>query len=194
MRWEQIRFKVKRAYENYIFWCHKQWVIDIRRFIWIIMGGWLLWLEYLLGYCFIVVSFIFLYFRNEALKYAWYAFDPVVQEPYAEKPSYQRTFEGDPLNNPNHYFTIFVNCYWCCTVGWLIALTHALLAILNIITVIGVENAVIHIEMIRFSLFPFGSQLKPRTFLRSRNDVPAPRIPIKSLYSQTSMVTFKSDE
>ncbi|MFT8395413.1 YccF domain-containing protein [Propionibacterium sp.] len=52
-----------------------------------------------------------------------------------------------------------MNVIWFIVVGWLLAVMHVVVAIVQSITIIGVANAVVSIKMIPVSVFPFGKQI-----------------------------------
>jgi uncharacterized membrane protein YccF (DUF307 family) len=115
--------------------------------IWLIFGGLVMALGYVLAaiICFILI--ITIPFGFAALRIAAYALWP-----------FGRTIVDKPGDRP---FTLVGNIIWCVLCGIWLAIGHLLSAIATAITIIGIPLALAHLKLIPVSLLPLGKEIVP---------------------------------
>ena len=115
--------------------------------IWLIFGGFLAGLGYIIGGLLICVTIIGIPLGLQSIKLGFATFAPfgktVVERPDANSP-----------------LRVIFNLIWLVLFGWEIALAHALHALFLAITIIGLPFAKQHIKLIPLALLPFGRDLK----------------------------------
>lgn len=114
--------------------------------IWIIFGGFFIFLMYLFGSLVMFVTIIGIPFGVQTLKMAVLSLLPFGRE---VKPG-QRS-EG--------LLYIIMNVIWILVAGIEIAIVHATLALLFAITIIGLPFAAQHIKLAYLALVPFGNDI-----------------------------------
>lgn len=114
--------------------------------IWIIFGGFFIFLMYLFGSLVMFVTIIGIPFGVQTLKMAVLSLMPFGKE---VKPG-QRS-EG--------LLYIIMNVIWILVAGIEIAIVHATLALLFAITIIGLPFAAQHIKLAYLALIPFGNDI-----------------------------------
>jgi uncharacterized membrane protein YccF (DUF307 family) len=122
--------------------------------IWLIFGGLVMALGYVLAaiICFILI--ITIPFGFAALRIAAYALWP-----------FGRTIVDKPGDRP---FTLVGNIIWCVLCGIWLAIGHLLSAIATAITIIGIPLALAHLKLIPVSLLPLGKEIVPVDDARAR--------------------------
>jgi len=111
--------------------------------IWLIFGGFLTGLGYILGGILLCLTIIGIPFGLQAIKLGGATMTP-----------FGRKIVED--NNPNSILKIILNVVWMVFVGWEIAVVHLFHAVLLAITIIGLPFAKQHIKLIPLALLPFG--------------------------------------
>ncbi len=111
--------------------------------IWLIFGGFLTGLGYILGGILLCLTIIGIPFGLQAIKLGGATMTP-----------FGRKIVED--GNPNSILKIILNVVWAIFVGWEIALVHLFHAVLLAITIIGLPFARQHIKLIPLALLPFG--------------------------------------
>jgi uncharacterized membrane protein YccF (DUF307 family) len=111
--------------------------------IWLIFGGFLTGLGYILGGLVLCLTIIGIPFGVQAIKLGTATMTP-----------FGRKLVED--NNPNSTLKIILNVAWLFFFGWEIALVHLFHAVLLAITIIGLPFAKQHIKLLPLALFPFG--------------------------------------
>lgn len=111
--------------------------------IWLIFGGFLTGLGYILGGLVLCLTIVGIPFGVQAIKLGTATMTP-----------FGRKLVED--NNPNSTIKIILNVVWLLFVGWEIALMHLFHAVLLAITIIGLPFAKQHIKLMPLALFPFG--------------------------------------
>jgi uncharacterized membrane protein YccF (DUF307 family) len=119
--------------------------------IWLVFGGFLTGLGYILGGILLCLTIIGIPFGLQAIKLGGATMTP-----------FGRKIVED--NNPNSILKIILNVVWMVFVGWEIAVVHLFHAVLLAITIIGLPFAKQHIKLIPLALLPFG-----RDFQRINN-------------------------
>ncbi len=118
--------------------------------IWLIFGGLLAGLGYILGGLLLCLTIIGIPFGVQSIKLGIATFAPFGKE-VVELP------EANSLGR------LIFNVIWLLLFGWEIALAHAGSALLLAITIIGIPFAVQHVKLIPLALLPFGRDLRRPT-------------------------------
>ncbi len=116
----------------------------IGNIIWLIFGGFLTGLGYILGGLSICLTIIGIPFGIQSIKIGFAAMTP---------------FGKKIVESENTLQTIF-NIIWIFLFGWGIAIAHLVSALILAITIIGLPFAKQHIKLVNLALFPFGRELK----------------------------------
>ena len=115
--------------------------------IWLIFGGFIAGLGYIIGGLLVCLTIIGIPFGVQAMKLGVATMAPFGKENVVTPES------GDLL------CTIF-NVIWVIFIGWEIALAHLTSALILAITIIGIPFAMQHLKLIPMALFPFGRELR----------------------------------
>ena len=112
--------------------------------LWIIFGGgFVLWLEYLLGGVLLCLTIIGIPFGLQCFKLAGLALLP-----------FGKDVDTDSVGTG--FLALVFNILWFVVAGIWIFLTHVALAIGLAITIIGIPFAVQHVKLALLALWPFG--------------------------------------
>jgi uncharacterized membrane protein YccF (DUF307 family) len=115
--------------------------------IWLIFGGLLVGLGYIIGGFLMCLTIIGIPFGLQSIKIGFATLTP-----------FGKTIvEGDNANSP---LRLIFNLIWIVLFGWEIALAHLLHAVILAITIIGIPFAQQHIKLIPLALMPFGRDLR----------------------------------
>ena len=114
--------------------------------IWLIFGGLLSGLGYIIGGLVLCLTIIGIPFGVQSIKLGVATFCPFGKE----------IVEGPHANSP---LRVILNIVWIVLFGWEIALSHLLHAAILAITIIGIPFALQHVKLIPLALFPFGRDL-----------------------------------
>lgn len=115
--------------------------------IWLIFGGFLAGLGYIIGGLLLCLTIVGIPFGVQSIKLGVATFAPFGKE----------IVEGEHANSP---LRIIFNIIWLVLFGWEIAIAHLVHALVLAITIIGLPFAVQHIKLIPLALFPFGRDLR----------------------------------
>ncbi|MBD2425452.1 YccF domain-containing protein [Phormidium sp. FACHB-1136] len=115
--------------------------------IWLIFGGFLTGLGYILGGLLLCLTIIGIPFGLQAIKLGTATMTPFGREIVEDE-------------NPNGVLNIILNVLWMIFVGWEIALAHLVHAAILAITIIGLPFAKQHVKLIVVALFPFGRRFQ----------------------------------
>lgn len=118
----------------------------IGNIIWLIFGGFLSGLGYIIGGLILCVTIVGIPFGIANIKLGFATFAPFGKE-LQTKP------DADGCLNT------IMNVLWLICFGWEIALLHLIHAAILAVTIIGIPFAMQHIKLIPMSLFPFGRTL-----------------------------------
>ena len=114
--------------------------------IWLVFGGFMSGVGYIIGGISTCLTIIGIPFGIEAIKLGIATFTPfgkeVVKNPSADSP-----------------LAIILNIIWLLLFGWGIALSHLFWGILLAITIVGLPFAKQHFKLLRLALMPFGRDL-----------------------------------
>jgi uncharacterized membrane protein YccF (DUF307 family) len=114
--------------------------------IWLIFGGLLAGLGYIVGGLLLCLTIVGIPFGVQSIKLGMATFAPFGKE----------VVEGEHANNP---LRVIFNVVWLVLFGWEIAIAHLISALVLAITIVGIPFAKQHIKLIPLALFPFGRDL-----------------------------------
>jgi uncharacterized membrane protein YccF (DUF307 family) len=114
--------------------------------IWLIFGGLLAGLGYIIGGLLLCLTLIGIPFGVQSIKLGIATFAPFGKQ----------IREVDHANSP---LRVIFNIIWLLLFGWEIAMAHLVSAVILGVTVIGLPFAMQHIKLIPLALFPFGRDL-----------------------------------
>ena len=114
--------------------------------VWLIFGGFAIFLEYMLSGIALCVTIIGIPFGLQAFKLGVLALWP-----FGAKIHY--------MENSNGCLTTIMNIIWIFIGGIWIALTHLLFGVLLAITIIGIPWAKQHFKMVSLAITPFGRRI-----------------------------------
>lgn len=115
--------------------------------IWLIFGGLLTGLGYILGGLLLCVTIIGIPFGLQSIKVGWTSFAPFGKEVVETE-------------NANSALRVLFNVLWLVLFGWEIAIAHLVHAGILAITIIGIPFALQHVKLVPMALFPFGRTLR----------------------------------
>ena len=118
----------------------------IGNLLWIILGGFLIFIFYLIGSIILMITIVGIPFGIQTLKMANLALFPFGRE------AVQTQRSGGCLY-------IIMNVIWILVAGIEIAITHLVLALLFAITIVGIPFAMQHLKMAYLGLVPFGMDI-----------------------------------
>lgn len=116
-------------------------------FVWLIFGGFISGLFYILGGILVSITIIGIPFGKQAFKLGI-----ATMTPFGREIQVNEEFDN-PLN-------LIFNIIWVILFGWEIAISHLLHGIVLGITIIGIPFAKQHFKLIPLALFPFGRELR----------------------------------
>ncbi|MBP0027884.1 YccF domain-containing protein [Roseofilum sp. Guam] len=115
--------------------------------IWLICGGFISGLGYIIGGLGMCITIIGIPFGLQTMKIGFATFTPFGKE-----------IEVSP--GASGIIPMILNIIWVVCFGWEIALSHLLHGALLFITIIGIPFAQQHFKLIPLALFPFGRELR----------------------------------
>ena len=118
----------------------------IGNLLWIVLGGFIIFIFYLIGSIILMITIIGIPFGIQTLKMANLALFPFGRE------AVQTERSGGCLQ-------IIMNVIWILVAGIEIAVTHLVLALLFAIKIVGIPFAMQHLKMAYLGLIPFGMDI-----------------------------------
>ena len=115
--------------------------------IWLIFGGFIVVLAYLLGGLLLCITIIGIPFGIQCFKLAGLAIAPFGWEIREKEP-------------PGGAVAVIMNIIWIILPGLELAIFHLVMALVFAITIIGLPIAAQHLKMTRLALIPFGFQVR----------------------------------
>jgi len=115
--------------------------------IWLICGGLLAGLGYILGGLSLCLTIVGIPFGIQSIKLGFAAFTPFGKEVVERK-------------DANSTLRIIFNIIWLVLFGWEIAVAHLTSALILAITIIGLPFAKQHVKLVPLALLPFGRDLR----------------------------------
>ena len=115
--------------------------------IWLIFGGLISGLGYILGGLGLCLTIIGIPFGIQSMKLGVAVFAPFGKEVVE-------------LENANGVLAVVFNILWLVLFGWGIALAHIISAATLAVTIIGIPFAFQHLKLVPLSLLPFGRDIR----------------------------------
>jgi uncharacterized membrane protein YccF (DUF307 family) len=115
--------------------------------IWLILGGFIVVIAYLLGGILLCVTIIGIPFGIQCFKLAGLALMPFGREVREKEP-------------PGGALAVIMNVIWIILPGLELAVFHLIMALLFAITIIGLPLAAQHLKMTRLAILPFGFEVR----------------------------------
>jgi uncharacterized membrane protein YccF (DUF307 family) len=115
--------------------------------IWLIFGGLITGLGYIIGGLLLCVTIIGIPFGLQGIKLGFATFTPFGKEVVETR-------------GATNTLGVIFNVIWLIFFGWEIALAHLIGAAVLAITIIGIPFAKQHIKLVPIALFPFGRDLR----------------------------------
>lgn len=116
---------------------------------WLILGGFIVVLAYLLGGIILCITIIGIPFGLQCFKLAELAFWPFGREVREREP-------------PSGALAVIMNVIWIILPGLELAAFHLVVALVLAITIIGLPLSMQHLKMTRLALLPFGFEVRDR--------------------------------
>ena len=114
--------------------------------LWIILGGFIIFLLYLFGSVILMITIIGIPFGIQTLKLAVLSLVPFGKD----------VSQGERAGGCLY---LLMNVIWLFFAGIEIAIVHAVLALLFAVTIIGIPFAAQHIKLAYLALVPFGNDI-----------------------------------
>jgi uncharacterized membrane protein YccF (DUF307 family) len=115
--------------------------------LWIIFGGFVSALLYVLGGALCCLTIIGIPFGMQAFKLAGASLTP-----------FGRSVVSEPDSDGT--LTLIFNVIWVFTAGWMLACSHLAHAAVLAVTIVGIPFAVQHLKMVPLCLLPFSHDLR----------------------------------
>jgi uncharacterized membrane protein YccF (DUF307 family) len=120
--------------------------------LWIVLGGgFVIWLEYLLGGLLLCLTIVGIPFGVQCFKMAGMGLLPFGKE-----------IQVDPSSAGGGCLGMLMNVVWFVVAGLWIALSHVVLAVACAVTIIGIPFAVQHLKLAVLAVAPFGKRVYVR--------------------------------
>ena len=119
----------------------------ILNIIWLILGGFIIAVGYVLGAALLCLTIIGIPFGIQCFKLAGLALAPFGREVREKEP-------------PSGALAVIMNVIWIILPGLELAVLHLFLALFFAITIIGLPIAAQHLKMTRLALLPFGFEVR----------------------------------
>ncbi len=114
---------------------------------WLILGGFIVVIAYLLGGILLCVTIIGIPFGIQCFKLAGLALMPFGREIREKEP-------------PGGVLAVIMNIIWIILPGLELAVFHLIMALLFALTIIGLPLAAQHLKMTRLAILPFGFEVR----------------------------------
>ena len=115
--------------------------------LWIVFGGFLIFLEYIFSGCLLCLTIIGIPFGLQCIKLGVLSLAPFGREVKS-------------METGSGCLSVFMNVLWILVGGIWICLTHVGLAVLLGITIIGLPFAKQHLKLAVLALMPFGQTIR----------------------------------
>ena len=119
----------------------------IGNILWIILGGFIIFLEYLFAGLLLCITIIGIPFGLQCFKLAHLGLVPFGKE-----------VVGGPT--ATGAVSVIFNILWIITAGLIVAFTHLVLALILAVTIIGIPFSIQHLKLANLALTPFGHSVK----------------------------------
>jgi uncharacterized membrane protein YccF (DUF307 family) len=115
--------------------------------VWIVFGGWVIFLEYLASALLLAITVVGIPAAVQCLKLAVLGLAPFGREVVAGQ-------------SASGCVSTVLNIVWLLTLGLCIAITHVLFALIFAITIVGIPFAKQYMKIAALSLTPFGKEIR----------------------------------
>lgn len=115
--------------------------------IWLVFGGFIVVLAYLLGGILLCITIIGIPFGIQCFKLSGLALAPFGREIREKEP-------------PSGALAVIMNVIWIILPGLELAIFHLFMALIFALTIIGLPIAAQHLKMTRLALIPFGFEVR----------------------------------
>lgn len=117
--------------------------------LWIVFGGFVIWLEYVIGGLLLCLTVVGIPFGMQCFKMAGLALLP-----------FGKDIVDAPGSSP---IGCLLNVFWIIVAGIWIFLSHLVLALGLAVTIIGIPFALQHVKLAMLALAPFGKLVREPT-------------------------------
>ena len=124
--------------------------------LWLIFGGWISGLLWLLGGAILALTVVGLPWTFAAWRIASYSFWP-----FGREVVWRDEFSGQE-DLGTGCMGIGLNVIWFVFAGWYIALSHLVIAFFEAITIIGIPFALKDLELAKLALAPVGRTIRDK--------------------------------
>jgi uncharacterized membrane protein YccF (DUF307 family) len=125
----------------------------ILNILWLIFGGWISGLLWLLGGAILAITVVGLPWSFAAWRIASYSFWPFGREV---------VWAGESGGQDIGCFGVGLNVIWFVFAGWYIGLSHLIIAFFEAITIIGIPFAIKDFELAKLALAPVGATIRDK--------------------------------
>jgi uncharacterized membrane protein YccF (DUF307 family) len=116
--------------------------------LWIVFGGWIIWLEYMLGGLLLCLTVVGIPFGMQCFKMAGLGLLP---------------FGKDIVDAPGASpIGCILNVFWIVVAGIWICVSHLAIALGLVLTIIGIPFAIQHVKLAMLALAPFGKLVREK--------------------------------
>lgn len=133
----------------------------ISQISWILISGWLLFLSYILSIIpLILATFgMGIIFVPKICFLAKFSFNPVGHAFVKNVSTLDNPRHLHWHEDPNNIFVRILNVIWFFLIGWSFFIMHIVLAIVQLVTIVGIGNAITHLKIAKATLQPFGRRV-----------------------------------
>ena len=124
----------------------------ILNILWFVFGGWLSGLLWLLGGALLALTVVGLPWTFAAWRIASYSFWPFGREIVWQ--------DAHPVAG---CLGLVLNVVWFVVAGWYIALSHLIVAVAEVVSIIGIPFALKDLELAKLALAPVGRTIRTKT-------------------------------
>ncbi|WP_284877432.1 YccF domain-containing protein [Brevundimonas sp. MEB006b] len=124
----------------------------ILNILWLIFGGWISGLLWLLGGAILALTVVGLPWTFAAWRIASYSFWP-----------FGREIMWQDTHPVAGCVGVVLNVVWFVVAGWYIALTHLIIAVAEFVSIIGIPFALKDLELAKLALAPVGRTIRDKT-------------------------------
>ena len=123
----------------------------ILNILWLIFGGWISGLLWLLGGAILALTVVGLPWTFAAWRIASYSFCP-----------FGREIVWQDTHPVAGCVGVVLNVVWFVVAGWYIALTHLIIAVAEFVSIIGIPFALKDLELAKLALAPVGRTIRDK--------------------------------
>lgn len=144
-----------KYYVRYILWkTNTPPLKTVSEVLWILISGWGLFITYVLATVPLFTSIIGIVFVPKVIQIAIFSFDPIGWE------IVPNVYPTSSIHDPNNMFVRLMNILWFIFLGWEFFIMHVVFAVVQALTIVGLGNAIRHIQIATATIFPFGKHIQ----------------------------------